>query len=86
MASLKQDTGFLDFLSAFGRIHYLSALPAMLRDLGKLGDFYSAYLELGALEANLTGGDAWKSLSDVTEAYNWLLKHFTPYLDADGQA
>jgi len=48
MASLKMDTGSLPFFPAWGRSHYQTALPSMLRDLSKLSPLEEAYLELGA--------------------------------------
>jgi len=85
-SSIKLDTGFLPFFSAWGRTHYQSATPAFLRDLGKLSDLEKAYLELGGALANITGKGHWTSLMYVTEVHNWMLKHYTPHLDASGEA
>jgi len=86
IAGIKADIGFLPYFLAWGRTHYMTAVPAMLRDLGKLSKNEENLLHLGCTFVRTSDKGNWSSLSYLTEMLNWQLKHFTPHLDVDGRA
>jgi len=86
LSAIKLDTGFLPYFPAWGRTHYQGAVPAFLRDLGRLNAEQKKMLEIGVAFGNTSGKGHWSSLSYVTEYHNWLLKHYTPHLDREGEA